>query len=71
MTTEYAGLNTTKDDQEYQKAVKQGTSAVPSVLGSAGYISNPSSLQSQQKRHGGSLQQRLAEQYAKKPEKQG
>ena len=44
VTAEYAGLSTQKDDEQYERAVKQGTSAVPSVIGSAGYISNPSSF---------------------------
>ena len=42
VTAEYAGLNQEKDDQLYQQAVRTGGSAMPSVIGSAGYITNPS-----------------------------
>ena len=44
VTAEYAGLNQKKNDENYQQAVKQGTSAIPSVIGTAGYLSNSSSF---------------------------
>ena len=44
VTQDYAQLNTTRDNQQFEEAERRGTSAVPSVIGTAGYITNPSSF---------------------------
>ena len=75
VTAEYAGLNQKKDDEVYQRAVETGGSALPSVIGSAGYITSPGSFAESAKNalnsRSGSAPVKCTTDYAKKARQAG